>query len=362
MKRVFSNQRTRARHTDNGLGNASGQRTLAKTTGRRILCCVGKTPGRFRLNRRPQAPQASSIAATRLVAAIALTAVVIPVNGTTGIGEATSSEDVAAEERHPDRSDWELILAPSGDPYPPSIAGPHQRGSAISFLSVAESTIADTGTRMFGLKLGGRFGVLGLRPRNQTSGGWQVGLEAGFYGQFDVSRDYDNVGWDGFYGVVATGAIGSRGAFKLGSVHTSSHVGDEYEVRTGRSRIDYSRQEAQAGLSWRWSEEWRSYGEAGWGYDLRSELQEPGRVDIGHEYEVRERLWNNRVGWYAALDLSAFEERRWQIDSSLQAGFVVYAGERRWRLGIEYYDGRAPLGEFFQDDQRYIGIGLWLDP
>ena len=42
-------------------------------------------------------------------------------------------------------------------------------------------------------------------------------------------------------------------------------------------------------------------------------------------------------------------------------GIVYVQDERRWRFGIEYYDGRAQLGEFFQDDERYISIGLWLD-
>ena len=72
-------------------------------------------------------------------------------------------------------------------------------------------------------------------------------------------------------------------------------------------------------------------------------------------------LWNNRVGWYAAADGSAYEERDWDINVSVQAGFAMRTNERTWRFGIEHYDGRSLIGEFFQDDERYTALGLWLN-
>lgn len=30
-------------------------------------------------------------------------------------------------------------------------------------------------------------------------------------------------------------------------------------------------------------------------------------------------------------------------------------------LGLEYYDGRVPLGEFYLEDQRHLSLGLYLD-
>jgi hypothetical protein len=29
---------------------------------------------------------------------------------------------------------------------------------------------------------------------------------------------------------------------------------------------------------------------------------------------------------------------------------------------LTFYDGRSTLGEFFQDDERWLGFGLWLEP
>lgn len=258
------------------------------------------------------------------------------------------------------RRTWRLF--PNGHLYQPYVADPRQTRFGVMRMSYSEAGIADSGTDRFGLKLGGRFGVLKVHPRNQPDRGWQLEIEAGFHGQFDNDHSQDNIGWDGIYGLVLTSSAGPNLRFKLGAVHTSSHVGDEIAERTGRRRINYTRQELVAGLSWAMSRRTRAYAEGGWGYDLRNEdLQEPGRGQLGVEYQAAESLWRGRLGWYAAVDVSASEERQWQVDTSLQAGLVVVSRARRWRLGVEHYDGRAPIGEFFQDDETYTAFGLWLD-
>jgi hypothetical protein len=35
--------------------------------------------------------------------------------------------------------------------------------------------------------------------------------------------------------------------------------------------------------------------------------------------------------------------------------------DRTWRLGVELYDGRPNLGEFFQDSEAHVALGVWLD-
>jgi hypothetical protein len=68
------------------------------------------------------------------------------------------------------------------------------------------------------------------------------------------------------------------------------------------------------------------------------------------------------VGWYAALDLQAFAERDWQVDPTLQAGLLVPAGDRRWRVGLAVHDGAVPIGEYYRADETYVALGLWLAP
>ena len=85
------------------------------------------------------------------------------------------------------------------------------------------------------------------------------------------------------------------------------------------------------------------------------------RAQVGLEYESDKSVWKKRLAWYAAVDLSATEERDWTVDTSLQLGLLARSGTRRWRAGLGFYDGRVPLGEFFQDTESSLAIGLWSE-
>ena len=87
-------------------------------------------------------------------------------------------------------------------------------------------------------------------------------------------------------------------------------------------------------------------------------------MQMGLEYEAAERFfsrWFGEAGWYGALDVTASKERNWAVSRSLQFGLILPRNGHNWRLAIEYYAGRALLGEFFQNDERYLSAGVWLD-
>lgn len=262
----------------------------------------------------------------------------------------------------------DVTLFPEGHLYRPYMASPHSPGFALVGMAVDEG-IPESGSPRFLLRVGGRFGLLRWTSGNRGADGdpeWnaQLELEAGIKGQFDGEHSLDNIGWDGNYGLVLTGRWNERWGWKVGSFHTSAHVGDEYIERTGRRRIGYTREEAVLGLSWTPGLRWRFYAEGGWGYDLRSDeegLQEPGRLELGAEYLGPNRLLGGRAAWFSALDLSFFEESDRGTDAALQAGLAVPLRDRVWRLGVLAYDGRVPLGEFSQSEETYLGIGVWLD-
>ena len=65
--------------------------------------------------------------------------------------------------------------------------------------------------------------------------------------------------------------------------------------------------------------------------------------------------------WFLGVDVSATEERDYRLDAAVKAGRTWRVEDRRWRLGAELYDGRPNLGEFFQDTETHVGIGVWLD-
>jgi opacity protein-like surface antigen len=249
------------------------------------------------------------------------------------------------------QADFQMF--PSSNLYPHYIADPRRPEFGLTLPGFPDPKIPDSGDQRVGLKLGGRFGLVRF-------GEWQADIEAGFTGQFDIEHSLDNVGWDGTYGFLISTALGNGVSVQLGTKHISSHVGDEYAERTGRQRIGYTREELVAGAAWSIDDHWRTYGEVGWGYKTKEEIgQERGRLQLGLEHEAS---LGDRLGWYAALDLQAFEERDWQVDPTLQAGLLVPAGDRRWRVGLAVHDGAVPIGEFYQVDETYVALGLWLAP
>ena len=262
------------------------------------------------------------------------------------------------------RPGWDLAFSPATDLYPRYIADPRRSRFGLSSLGFSHSEIEDTGESRLGIRLGGRYGLLRLHREDDPDHGFQVDIEGGFIGQFDQDNSTDNIGWDGIYGLHVAWARPGGLALRLGVFHDSSHVGDELAERTGRQRINYTRQEFLLGVSYRFAPEWRTYAEYGSAFDLRNpELMKRRRVQGGIEYESSRRFWRRRLGWYAATDLSLFEEDSWQVNTTVQAGVVLPRAElgRIFRVGLEYYEGRSQLGEFFQSREEYVGFGFWFD-
>lgn len=255
--------------------------------------------------------------------------------------------------------EYHLHLFPSGDFYRPYAADPHRIGFGIQKIHVIDGKISDTGSSRYALKAGGYFGVVRIQPSDNADVGLQLNIGGGLDGQFDLDNFQDNIGWNGHYGMILTAAPDDALAFKLALQHISGHVGDEFAQRTGRGRIGYTRMELASGVSWTIDRHWRTYAEAGWGYELNNrQLQKPGRVQFGLEYEYL--LWRN-LGCYVAVDSSAMQERAWRFDKSLQFGLVSHSGRRTWRFGFEISKGRPTMGEYFQNTETYTSFGLWLD-
>ncbi len=250
---------------------------------------------------------------------------------------------------------------PPGALYAPYIADPRRVDFGLQVLHYSAVTIPDSGNTRFDLKTGGRFDFVLIHPGGDADLGWQIGLEGGFNAQFDIDKHLDNIGWDGRYGLLITTAQTKNLSLKFGYLHDSSHVGDEYVLRTGRQRIGYTREELVAGISWL-SGSWRTYGEYGHAQLMGNrQLQKPGRVQFGLEWQQAQPLQGLYRGWYAAADLSAMEERDWKRDLSVQAGYRIDSIGKTWRIGADWYSGRPPIGEFFQYTERYLGFGLWID-
>jgi hypothetical protein len=253
-----------------------------------------------------------------------------------------------------------LWLFPASDVYPVYIADPHRPMTAVMAMFYPRTGIHDSTDARTGLNIGGRFGIFRLDPARPGGRSWQLSVDASLNAQFDSYNKLDNVGWDGKYGLSLTTSSGPL-SFRVGVLHDSAHIGDEYAERTGRTRIDYTREEAVLGVAWQLARGWRVYGEGGYAYYQLTEEQRPWRAQGGLEYTTRRMLLGGRFAWYAAVDFSATDERDWRLDTAVQAGVTTTSGGRRWRIGVEYVDGRPPMGEFFQDTEAWFALGVWID-
>jgi len=259
---------------------------------------------------------------------------------------------------------WRGAFSPGSLLYPPYIANPLRPTTALTMVYFTDNDIADSGDSRYVFRLGARVGFFRLHPAGSPDQGFQLDLGGAFIGIFDQDNSLDNIGWDGVYGALLTWSNGKGVAAKLGIEHDSSHVGDEYIERTGRQRINYTRQEYVFGLSLSGLKYWRIYAETGYAFDLRNEnLQDKWRVQGGLEFEDAKRFWKGRAGYYAAINVTSFEESDWKADVTIQAGLVMPMINipRTWRIGLEYGKGRSVIGEFFQSRESYLSFGLWLD-
>jgi hypothetical protein len=259
------------------------------------------------------------------------------------------------------QSGGRITLFPSSDLFGVYVADPDRPTNTISFRFYDQNVIPETRTPRAALGAGGRFGILRINSARAGGRSWQVNIDAGLDALFDMQNREDAIGWDGSYGMSITTASGGPFAFKFGIVHTSGHIGDEYEERTGAARVNYTRQEVALGVSRRFGTAWRLYGETGIAYYTGGPDLKPYRLEMGAEFESRRRLFRDSFSWYGAGDFSLWEERDWRLDTSIQGGIVTRSEGRAYRFGMAFNDGRPPVSEFFRFTEASMTFGFWID-
>ena len=252
---------------------------------------------------------------------------------------------------------------PSGDLYPRYIADPRRPQNSVMAVSLSQSDIREGGHSRYLLALGGRFGLVKFHQPENPFRGLEISLEAGFLAAFNRRAGLDNNGWDGLYGLVCAYRPNKCWAFKIASQHDSSHIGDEYIENTNIKRIHYTREELAFGVSRQASPEMLTYAEMGMAYRRNCKDQEPVRIQGGAELLGPLNLFNHSSGLYGAVDMVSWEENDWDISLTIQTGIRVMNSKygKKWRFGIQYYNGRSHIGEFFQCNESYLGVGTWID-
>lgn len=271
-------------------------------------------------------------------------------------GDSSSPEEESTSNDGDGTSTGNVQLFPGNLFYRPYLASTRFPQFRLSRIRVTSSTIDDTGNDRYDLRAGHKAAIVRFYSN------WQISFFGGLKSVFDIDNSFDNIGWDGVFGASLERKINQKTAMMVEYEHQSAHIGDELTLRTGRDRIDYTRQEYNLGVTRRFPHDLRLYTEGGFATTLNNkDIQEPFRVQAGFEYGIPDNRERETKDWgtFVAGDFESMEERNWQIDTNIQTGFYFLRDHELWRIGFEFRDGRVPYGEFSQTDETYIGLVLW---
>lgn len=251
-----------------------------------------------------------------------------------------------------------LELLPKRELFDPLLADPRWPHFAASQHFYLDD---DELTRVAGVSFGESIPLLGFDMPGPGRG--ELGFQAAVFSIFDLDSDsFDLVNSDFLVGL--TGAW-RRGRFSMLArvLHQSSHLGDEFLLRSRVDRINVSYESLDVLLSFEPWDFLRVYG--GGGALLRRDPEdlERGLAQGGFELVSPRAFLAGHVRPLLALDVQGREESGWEADLSLRAGVQIESPSllsQRLQILLEYYDGRSPNGQFFRRELEYLGLGAHL--
>jgi hypothetical protein len=250
-------------------------------------------------------------------------------------------------------------ILPSGTIFPALLADPrwpHFSASYQYYINKAAG-VRHAGSATFGET----FSL--LRSRVMEEGEIELGIQAGVFSIFDMDTpSTDLINSDFRVAIPVTYRHGDTTAlFRI--FHQSSHLGDEYILRgiDEEERVNLSYESLHLLLARELPHGVRLYG--GGGYIFRKDPSDldPWSLQTGLEFRSPSTLWRGKVRPLAALDLQMAQESGWNVDVSARAGIQLENPDligRKLQLLLEYYNGRSPNGQFFDERIHYLGFGV----
>jgi hypothetical protein len=235
------------------------------------------------------------------------------------------------------------------------------------FVSALKVNSAIQNTTVAAVGFGESFGI--VRHASNPKKGWQLGLSAAVFAQFDLeSESSDLMNADYVIGVPVTWRHNDWSG-RVRVYHQSSHLGDEFLLRVQPERVNLSFESLEvlvahdfAGI--------RAYGGAEYLFHREPSDLAEALIHIGLDWRNSETAFSfSHLGaarWVAGLDVKHWQQSDGAIQVSAKAGLEFSPisntnnSRRRWSVLLELYDGPSPYGQFYQDDLRYWGIAIQL--
>jgi hypothetical protein len=248
-----------------------------------------------------------------------------------------------------------LIVLPRGRLFDALIADPrwpHFSASYQRYLN--DDEVRNAGAVSFGET----FGL--LRGEGPGKGNWQFNFQAAVFGLFDLDAESnDLINADYWVGLPVSYRKGDFSALAR-VFHQSSHLGDEFILRSRLDRVNLSYEGVDLRLSQNLGPGFRIYG--GGGYLIHREPSDlkPWSTQAGVQYIAPYTLIDGLIRPVAGADFQNRQESGWRSDVSLKAGVRFESPEelsQTVQLMFEYFNGRNPNGQFYERTLEYLGVG-----
>jgi len=271
---------------------------------------------------------------------------------------AEEGQIVAGETGKPD----EAVFLPRGNIFKPLMADPKELRFYLGYRPYQDAhQYLTQPTEIFAGSLGDTFGL--YRSLNNNGGySWQANISGGIYAEFDLKTpSFYLVDTDYFIGFPFTFRNGPA-SYRLNFYHQSSHIGDEYLLHSGITRIEYSYEALNFIASYEWTK-WRIYYGGEVVVQVEPSNYKPLTVQSGMEYNGAGKflLGGRLVG---GLDLKCTQENNWPLNASFKAGLQFDGTDSRvrsLRFLLEGYNGYSPYGQFYNNRMSYVGLGITFE-
>ena len=259
------------------------------------------------------------------------------------------------EQREAENSASNRVIFPKGRLFDPLIADPRwPHFSATYQYYIDDKELRNVGATSFGETLGV------YRDDAPFRGQWQLGIQAAVFAIFDLdAHSYDLVNADYWVGIPISYRHEALSAL-LRVFHQSSHIGDEYLLRTRVDRVNLSYEGVDVKLSYDFSKWVRVYAGGGYLFHRVPSDLDAWSTQFGFELKSPWAYLGGVVRPVAGTDFKTVEENDWSTDVSLRAGIQLESARtvgHKAQIMLEYFNGYSPNGQFYERSIEYMGIG-----